>query len=229
MGNVKPLPLLFIFAAFAAMIWYAPRYLVHANAPFKADAIVLCVGEDFDARKKEVAKLMEEGYAKYLLIPAYGLTLNSPKTLSLICAPAYPCISPLSRYPYYFEGTHVEMLEAREMIRKAGFKAIIFVSSPYHMRRIKVIASTIFKDMGLNMRFKFSRYEYVLDGAWIFNKSAIKTLIGEYLKIVWFSFYRFFTGSSDLRKSVLHDTNHLRTSILHDISHSCLQSFWRNE
>jgi len=35
------------------------------------------VGPDFDARKKEALKLMEDGYAQHLLIPAYGQAFDA--------------------------------------------------------------------------------------------------------------------------------------------------------
>ena len=42
----------------------------------------------------------------------------------------------------HFEDTHVEILRARSILQNMGLKSVNFVSSPYHMRRIKMISGT---------------------------------------------------------------------------------------
>jgi hypothetical protein len=53
-------------------VLYAPNYLNYADPPIKADAVVLFIGPDLEAREKEANKLLDAGYADYLIIPAYG-------------------------------------------------------------------------------------------------------------------------------------------------------------
>lgn len=66
-----------LVAIIVAMIWYAPKYLTYSDQPVKSDVIILFLGPDFDARKKEALKLMEEGYAQHLLIPVYGQAFDA--------------------------------------------------------------------------------------------------------------------------------------------------------
>jgi hypothetical protein len=61
-----------ISALILILVLYAPHYLNYADPPIKADAIVLFIGPDLEARKKEANKLLDAGYANYLIIPAYG-------------------------------------------------------------------------------------------------------------------------------------------------------------
>ena len=197
---MKLLTWLLIVATLVALIWYAPKYLTYSDQPIKSDVIVLFLGPDFDARKKEALKLIEEGYAQHLLIPAYGqifdihsLSRIHASTRPLVNASPHSRLSAFTHYPRFYEGTHIEMLKAKKMVDQAGFKSAIFVSSPIHMRRVKIIATKVFDSPNLSVRFVFTRYENETNGLWLFNKSAIGNVTSEYLKTAWFLTYRIFS------------------------------------
>lgn len=192
--------LIIIIAALAAAIAYAPYYLVYTDKAEKADSIVLFLGSEFTPRKEEAFKLIEDGYARYLIIPAYGKVSDAglftgqpgesrprPDT-----AKARGSIVQPLHYPKYFEDTHIEVLEAKKMIDKAGFKSVIFVSSPYHMRRISIIAKQVFGKKDYRLTFVPSRFEEYKDSLWFLNKRDFKLVTGEYSKIAWFIIYGFF-------------------------------------
>ena len=192
--------LIIIIAALVAAIAYAPYYLVYAEKPEKSDSIVLLLGSKFTPRKEEAFKLIEDGYARYLIIPAYGKVSDAglftgqqgeprprPDTAKARGSAAHAL-----GYPKYFEDTHVEVLEAKKMIDKAGFKSIIFVSSPYHMRRISIIAKQVFGKKDYQLTFVPSRFEAYKGSLWFLNKRDFKFVTGEYSKIAWFMVYRFF-------------------------------------
>jgi hypothetical protein len=177
-----------------AIIWYAPKYLTYADEPAKSDVIVLFIGLDFNARKKEAVKLMEEGYARHLLIPAHGTMITSPTDTHYQPDKQKKQKKPdKPEKPKYFEDTHIEMLEAKKAIDKAGFKSAIFVSSPFHMRRIKVMATSLFDNDHLNMKFVPTRFDKKENGFWLLSTSTIENVTREYLKIVWFLTYRMFS------------------------------------
>ena len=189
-----------ILALIVGAVAYAPYYLARAGTPVKSDVIVLLLGPKFTLRKEEVFKLIEEGYARHLIIPAYG-KVSDAVLFSNQAAQANPKPDPslirgrivnLSSYPKYFEDTHIEILEARKMIDKAGFKSAIFVSSPYHMRRISIIANKVFGKEGYQLTFVPSRYEQYSGALWFLKKRDLKFVSGEYSKIIWFMLYRFF-------------------------------------
>ena len=127
------------------------------------------LGSKFTPRKEEVFKLIEDGYARHLIIPAYG-KVSDAGLFSNQATQANPKPDPslirgrivnLSHYPKYFEDTHIEILEAKKMMDKAGFKSAIFVSSPYHMRRISIIANKVFGKNGYQLIFVPSRYRAI--------------------------------------------------------------------
>jgi hypothetical protein len=191
--------LITIIAALAATIAYAPYYLVYAEKPEKADSIVLLLGSKFTPRKEEAFKLIEDGYARYLIIPAYGKVSDAglfmgqpgesrprPDTARSRGGAAHD-----KHYPKYFEDTHIEVLEAKKMMDKAGFRSAIFVSSPYHMRRISIIAKQVFGKKEYRLTFVPSRFEEFKGSMWFINKRDLKFVVGEYSKIAWFMVYRF--------------------------------------
>src|SRR5512145_1522818 len=56
----------------ASAVAYAPHYLALTDKPVKADTVILLLGARLAPRKEEVFKLIEDGYARHLIIPAYG-------------------------------------------------------------------------------------------------------------------------------------------------------------
>lgn len=181
-------------------ITYAPYYLARTDKPVKSDVIVLLLGPKFTPRKEEVFSLIKDGYARHLIIPAYGrvsdagLFSNQSGQAKTKPDPSLTRgrIVRLSNYPKYFEDTHIEILEAKKMMDKTGFKSAIFVSSPYHMRRISIIAKKVFGKKDYRLVFVSSRYEQHNGPLWFLKKRDLKFVSTEYSKIVWFMLYGFF-------------------------------------
>ncbi|HUH65868.1 MAG TPA: hypothetical protein VLZ07_05495, partial [Syntrophales bacterium] len=137
------------------MLHYAPRYLAYADMPVRSDAVVLFVGPDNKARQEDANRLMGEGFARYLFIPALGKVIDTQAGIAAADTKrANPkvIISGLKPKPY-FENTHVEVLEAKRMMEKHNLTSAIFVSSPVHMRRIKIITDKIFQGYSLKVIF----------------------------------------------------------------------------
>jgi len=196
----KPAAWIGFFIAIAVVvissIVSAPRFLLYSLAAAqsdKADAIVLLLGENFNARKKEVDLLSSKGLADYVIIPAYykmhevtdkGLIdkfispsavnkeIESSKILSLI-----------------YENTHLELLEAKNAMSQYNINSVVFVSSPYHMRRIKIIASEVFGKKTANFYYMPTRFEKAPADFWELSRKNWKNVGAEYLKIIWFFIY----------------------------------------
>jgi hypothetical protein len=170
---------LLILAIGLGMAWYAPRYLAYADKPVKSDVIVLFVGPDLNARKKEALKLIEEGYARRIIVPNYGIMISNPNgdahQFDELNKPKKPETRFFS-YPKCFEGTHVEVLEAKKIMDKAGFRSAVFVSSPFHMKRIKIMGGSIFGNSNFNVQCVPTRYEKKVDGFWLLSKSTIRNV-----------------------------------------------------
>ncbi|MEN6616766.1 MAG: ElyC/SanA/YdcF family protein [Syntrophorhabdus sp.] len=178
-----------IIFIFAGVVYYAPNYLVYADLPQKADTIVLFLGNEYRERRAEANRLIAEGYATHLLIPAYGKLAKAPdhRRATRNSVPSRP-----PGYPVVYEDTHVEILEAKKLMDRNGLKSAIFVSSPHHMRRIKLIADRVFTAKSYQNTYVPTRSEKPRAGIWLFHQSDIKKITSEYGKIIWFFLYRWF-------------------------------------
>ena len=176
-----------VLLIFAGLVVYAPRYLLYADPPQKSDAVVLFLGKEFKERRAQALELIRKDYAGYLVIPAYGKTAEAANhgEASRNAAPLRP-----AHYPVVYEDTHVEILEAKKLMDKQGLTSAIFVSSPHHMRRIKLITDRVLPGRTYRIVFVPTRFEKRNEGLWFLNESEIKKVTSEYGKIVWFFLYR---------------------------------------
>jgi hypothetical protein len=190
---ILPISALIIF-----LVLYAPTYLNYADPPTKADAVVLFVGPDV-TRVKEAIKLLDAGYADVLIVPAYSHIYRKADRQSLpmrIDSSNAKYSSIAGNYPSFYEKTHIEVLEAKRIMDRFGFKKANFVSSPYHMRRIKVMADHVFHlknsdQTGYQIKFVPSPFKpsWVKVSPW--DLQYMKTMASEYIKMAWFYSYIF--------------------------------------
>jgi hypothetical protein len=133
----------------------------------KADIIILFPVPELEAVNREAEQLIKDGYADYLCIPTSlslyrvddkrncltsvqmqqarpGLIAHHPRSRQDISLTYFQEIRRVYHFPRFFENTHVEMLLAKQVMDAYGFKRAVFVSSPYHMRRIQIIAGSVF-------------------------------------------------------------------------------------
>ena len=173
------------------------HYLAFAEKPVKADVIVLFVGPDWGARQHEAYRLMRDGYARYVIIPAYNRLSSVAKVdefrpieKDLFPGNSASLLKKLHNYPDYYEDTHFEVLEAKRIMSKLGFRSAIFVSSAYHMRRIKLITSRVFRNEQATVAFVPAQYEQTPAGVWSFERYGRNWWVGNELpKIAWFLVY----------------------------------------
>ncbi|HLC17167.1 MAG TPA: ElyC/SanA/YdcF family protein [Thermodesulfovibrionia bacterium] len=190
--------LLFTAPFLLLLIYYAPFYLMYKDTPGKSQVIVLFLGPAFEARKQEAYRLLLNGYADYLIIPAYNQIFHI-RNQELIVSELQ-----MSFFSSHFEkkeenevvtmrrlmeGTHLELLHAREMMDKASFRSAIFVSSPYHMRRLKLIGEKLLDKSVYTLFFVPSSYETVHQNLWLFYEYDRSWIIKEYAKMFWFFLY----------------------------------------
>jgi uncharacterized SAM-binding protein YcdF (DUF218 family) len=73
-------------------------------------------------------------------------------------------------------------------MKKTEISSAIFVSNPYHMRRIKMIADKVFEGLHFKLHFVPSRH-CKINNPWWLHKEDIKWITSEYIKIIWFWVY----------------------------------------
>jgi hypothetical protein len=198
----KLLAILLFALLLGTMVVYAPFFLTYSSEYRKADAIVLFLGPDFSARQKEAYKMIKEGMSDYLIIPAYhkiykivdgepirhylsNLSVVDSRNKKSIVAPL----------PYFYEDTHVETIEARRIMSEYELKSAIFVSSPYHMRRIKVIVARVFNSNNDKFYFVPTSFEKAPTLFWELSWTDWRKVGREYGKMLWFVLYGFWPQS----------------------------------
>ena len=175
-------------------ILYSPRFLLYSSEYKKANAIILILGPDFKARQKEAYRLINEGMSDYLIIPAYhkAYRVYDTDTKKCLSPNLYPFKSSqknIAAPPSFYEDTHLEIIEAKKIMSGYGLKTAIFVSSPYHMRRIKLIAMNVFDTNKGDFYFIPTRYEKAPANYWELSFADWKKVRNEYGKILWFFLY----------------------------------------
>lgn len=190
------LTIVIIAFIFAGVLLFAPRFLIYSSPSYrKADTVILFLGPDFTARQKEAYRIISEGMADYLIIPAYHkiyrvLDDGNIKHLSanLISRKAAKKNSAAADMSFY-EDTHIEAMEAKKIMTDFGLKSAVFVSSPYHMRRIKLIVAEVFAGESGEFYFSPTRYEKAPGEFWKLSLADWKKVGWEYIKMIWFSLY----------------------------------------
>ena len=188
-----PVALLVVALVFALG---APCFLDRRDTLAPADAVVLYVGPEREERMEEARRLLREGYARFLIVPAHGeaYRVEGDGSLSRIVAPARVpgnlfFLRKAANYKGYYENTHVETLEARRIMQDLGLRSALLVSSPYHMRRIGLIAGRAFAGDGRRLGLAPSRGEIrPALGDWL-DPGRRRNMLSEYVKLAWFICY----------------------------------------
>jgi hypothetical protein len=189
-----------IIVAMLAGVFRAPAFLICERPLKKADCVVVMLGQKIADRKKEALSLIEKGVADTLLIPAWrqvvrceggNRKLTEKKTVAVAARPQVS-IRLFGRRLDLYENTHLELLLAREMMLKLGLKSAVIVSSPYHMRRIQLIAGKVFADGGYYIGLKSTSLKSYDSLTCLQSGRCRKHVAGEYLKITWFLVYSWF-------------------------------------
>lgn len=185
--------LLIVLSISIGMIVLSPGYLIYSTDYNKVDAIILLLGPDFKARQKQANELIDQGMADHLIIPAYSRTYGiydkgkGRYLLPDLNAPEYGA-GDLS-FPRFYEDTHIEIIKAKRVMTGYGLESAIFVSSPYHMRRIKLIAGKLFDLKKGEFYFVPTKYETAPVALWKLSSLNWRSLRREYSKTVWFCIY----------------------------------------
>jgi len=186
--------LILVILSLLGLILSAPNYLLYSSPYRKADAIIILLGPDFNARQKEAYNLISDGMADYLIIPAYNKTYRVFDKGTVKYLPANFSESKIMKKnvdtpPRFYEDTHWEIIEAKKVMSYYGLRSAIFVSSPYHMRRIKIIVIRVFDNNDGVFYFIPTHYEKAPAGFWELSSADWKKVAREYGKILWFFVY----------------------------------------
>ena len=196
-GKKSFLAILSITGCLIILYVIASKFLNYCDNPSHSELVVLFVGPVYQERLQEASTLIKEDYAKNLLIPAYNELLTVVNGALTKNENYQKSVTGGKIYPSYYEDTHIEVLEAKKIMNLLGYSSAIFVSSPYHMRRISIIAERVFPDDGYQLSFVGSRFSGQDINFSIFTWSKAKLVFQEYVKIFYFLAYQFYEINSD--------------------------------
>jgi uncharacterized SAM-binding protein YcdF (DUF218 family) len=173
-----------------------PRFLLYADPQEPADVIVLFLGSQTRDRDTAVKNLVRDRIADTVLIPARGKVIEGEQVQGARTLTSAPGRTLKTRDPDidHLEGTHVEVLNARAMMEQLNASSAVFVSSPYHMRRIKIITDRVFSGSNVRITFVPSADGTIRPERWLLSAIDRQWVRQEYLKLAWFLLYEPFSG-----------------------------------
>jgi uncharacterized SAM-binding protein YcdF (DUF218 family) len=176
----------------AGLAYRLPAYLRYTTPPLEAGAVVLFLGAKTEARGQQAVDLVNAGLGRHLIVPINQAFIPVTPPLTAF-TPASTYHRPAQeaqkrRFPFFVEGTHVEMLAAKDLMDAAGLRSANLVSSPYHMRRLKIIAERVFGP-DYDLAFVPTVYETPDEGFWPASPWDRNWVFPEAVKILWFWLY----------------------------------------
>lgn len=157
------------------------------------DCIIVLYGPAFDLRKNEANRLVKEGLASVVYYPLTNRFKDivpherAVKTHRLTNVKTSYWKLRKHADLKYLENTHIELMVAKAFVQRNRLQRVMIVSSPYHMRRVKLIAERVFEP-GIDIYFS-SPDTYTRGLAWLQNWQEVRWVFHETLKIGWFLFY----------------------------------------
>ena len=168
-----------------------PNYLLYATPAIEADAVVLFLGPDEEARRKQVDELVARGLAKFVIVPYEGIIFETRVSRAPVNPAKTAAISRGIRTDtqrFYVARAHIEVLQAQALMALMGATSANFVSSPYHMRRIEIMAARVFDGDKYHIAFVPTAYE-PRHVPWFLAWDDVKRVFSEWGRIVWFFLY----------------------------------------
>lgn len=188
-----------VAGALALLAHKAPGYLMYQDPPKKADCIIPLLGIEYVERKKEAFQLISEGYSKILLVPPRYRLVHVSDGKNRVPEQVKEELSELSILAYkenpryrWHENTHIELILAKEYMMAYGYTSAILVSSPYHMRRVKLLSRYVFPENEYAITCIPDRYESPA-APWWSTRQGVGWVSKEYVKIGWFLVYHRFS------------------------------------
>ena len=159
-----------------------------AQAPVHADAIVVLGGNDGD-RALRALGLYREGYAPKIVLT--GLERGSASPPANLTWRAEFLVThgvPKSalRFEIYSDNSFDEAANILELMKKQGWRTVIAVSDPPHMRRLAWTWHRVFKGSGLSYALVASETQWWSPGNWWRDERTGAFVISEYIKIAYY-------------------------------------------
>lgn len=178
-----------------AVLYFAGQWLKAADTPAKVDAMIVLAGSP--QRAMYASDLYRQGYAPtvYVSRPArerehstleqFGIVLPTEEFVNRrILNHGGVSDQKIQVYSLGSVNTLDEARTLRDALPRTTH-AIMIVTSPYHVRRVKMVFGEVFHGSGISVRVVASPHEPFPDHWWT-NRDAAQQTILEVIKIVFY-------------------------------------------
>lgn len=177
----------------ALSVWavlHAARFLKGpASPPVKADLIVV-LGGDAGDRALTATRLYAAGFAPRVLIT--GLEASPPEVRRAYLHWRTQVMAeagvPLERFEYDAESGNSweEAVNTRRLMEVRGWRRVLVVSDPYHMRRLSWTWRRVFEGSGLEYSLVASSPAFWKPDVWWRDEKSGQAVIVEYIKLAYY-------------------------------------------
>jgi hypothetical protein len=143
-------------------------------------------------REKKAFTIIQEGFSANLILPNKGIVKSfiDGSAGKIYRASTQPQFNE-NKYRLY-ENTHLELIRAKRIMEILNLNSANIVSSPYHVKRIKLIASHVFDGERYEISCIAAEYHAQGRNFWFLSAEEFYWVVTEYLKILWFKIYQTF-------------------------------------
>ncbi len=167
-------------------LWLAALgdFLVRAEAPVPADAVLVLGGDSYGHRVLKGGELVRQGYAPRVFVsggPGYYGVLESELAIAFAVRHGYPqpAFVPLTQRSL---STRDEARNILPELRRQGVRRLLLVTSDYHTRRAGAIFRGVAPDLAITV--VASRDEVFTPGGWWRTREGRKTVYYEVTKTI---------------------------------------------
>ncbi len=194
---------LYTITFYTPLAWFLAGPLQIREAPKKSDCIVVFgggvgesgkAGQGFEERVQYAVALYEEGFAKQMIFSSgYSYAFKETDVMKALAVSLGIPEEAIFMEPEA-ANTYQNVLLTRNIMKQKGWKSMLLVSSPYHMRRVSLVLKKI--DNGIDVTYTplpsslfYSRSPRDRQGRRIWrqvNLSQINGILHEYLGILYY-------------------------------------------
>lgn len=174
-----------VFAVLAGLLlWFREPLLVGMGrwlvleAPLREADVIVALGVDRE-RQEEAVRLLNQGLARRVFFVGSDVRLHDYRCLDVPEDQAVP--PPPPAYT-----TYEEAMATRQVVQERGFKAVLIVTSPYHLRRARWTFERVFSGTGVRVMVAPSPNGAFSIDAWWRSHVGRKAVLTEYFGLAYY-------------------------------------------
>lgn len=172
--------------AFFIMIkppWLLLAGLLVVEDPLEPADVLIVLGGD-SGRELHAAELYRQGLAPKVIMTGCGGAAGQMASRAVRAGVREKDILIESKS----KSTYDNAVFSRDIVMQNSFKSAIVVSSPYHMRRSKLVFERVFKNTGVKLLYSSAKGSKFNPGSGHLSDNDLRLTQKEYLKLIYYWF-----------------------------------------